>query len=375
MVRRPTEPPRLARGGVAAAPELGRCDDRARGDERRRRPGQRGRGIDRRSASRGVGAGTYCVATALLPDPKPAVRVEAKPHAKRKAPGRSQAQPPPGPCEPGGPRHAHPDAASATPGPRATDQAETEAPGAGADLPRPGQHPGVLVRTIRRSRTGHAGGSTIDRRRRVRAVIRRVEHRRRAGCAGVGRRRLGRHSTASAPVRTAGCQPRLAPLRLERDGRGIHSVPCGSRDRNRERGAWSRATAAARASPGFSARRDLLRRARRDADRPRLGRFNLVGQLGWHAGLRTAQPTNGGCAARRVSTRSAGSRSISRSRRAALRSARSAAHPPARGPSATDRWPFATCTSCCRRTARRAWRSPEGGWSGAGGDEVSTTCW
>ena len=27
----------------------------------------------------GVGAGTYCVATALLPDPKPAIRAEAKP--------------------------------------------------------------------------------------------------------------------------------------------------------------------------------------------------------------------------------------------------------------------------------------------------------
>jgi hypothetical protein len=33
-----------------------------------------------------VGAGTYCVATALLPDPKPAVRSEAKPPAKRKPP-------------------------------------------------------------------------------------------------------------------------------------------------------------------------------------------------------------------------------------------------------------------------------------------------
>jgi hypothetical protein len=33
----------------------------------------------------GVGAGTYCVATALLPDPKPAIRAEAKPSAKRKS--------------------------------------------------------------------------------------------------------------------------------------------------------------------------------------------------------------------------------------------------------------------------------------------------
>jgi RNA polymerase sigma factor (sigma-70 family) len=33
----------------------------------------------------GVGAGTYCVATALLPDPKPGIRAEAKPAAKRKA--------------------------------------------------------------------------------------------------------------------------------------------------------------------------------------------------------------------------------------------------------------------------------------------------
>ena len=32
----------------------------------------------------GVGAGTYCVATALFPDPKPAIRAEAKPAPKRK---------------------------------------------------------------------------------------------------------------------------------------------------------------------------------------------------------------------------------------------------------------------------------------------------
>jgi len=31
-----------------------------------------------------VGAGTYCVATALLPDPKPAIRAEAKPSAKQR---------------------------------------------------------------------------------------------------------------------------------------------------------------------------------------------------------------------------------------------------------------------------------------------------
>jgi RNA polymerase sigma factor (sigma-70 family) len=38
----------------------------------------------------GVGAGTYCVATALLPDPKPAIRSEAKP-AKRKTATRGRA--------------------------------------------------------------------------------------------------------------------------------------------------------------------------------------------------------------------------------------------------------------------------------------------
>jgi RNA polymerase sigma factor (sigma-70 family) len=39
----------------------------------------------------GVGAGTYCVATALLPDPKPAIRAEAKPskHVKRRAAKRT----------------------------------------------------------------------------------------------------------------------------------------------------------------------------------------------------------------------------------------------------------------------------------------------
>jgi RNA polymerase sigma factor (sigma-70 family) len=58
----------------------------------------------------GVGAGTYCVATALLPDPKPAIRREAKP-AKRKTPiGRavshtnSASRPPraPSSVQPGG---------------------------------------------------------------------------------------------------------------------------------------------------------------------------------------------------------------------------------------------------------------------------------
>ncbi len=45
----------------------------------------------------GVGAGTYCVATALLPDPKPAIRAEAKPpkHVKTRAVTRKSKTPPP----------------------------------------------------------------------------------------------------------------------------------------------------------------------------------------------------------------------------------------------------------------------------------------
>ena len=45
----------------------------------------------------GVGAGTYCVATALLPDPKPAIRAEAKPpkHVKKRAVTRTSKTPPP----------------------------------------------------------------------------------------------------------------------------------------------------------------------------------------------------------------------------------------------------------------------------------------
>jgi hypothetical protein len=39
----------------------------------------------------GVGAGTYCVATALLPDPKPAIRAQAKPpkHVKKRSAART----------------------------------------------------------------------------------------------------------------------------------------------------------------------------------------------------------------------------------------------------------------------------------------------
>jgi hypothetical protein len=45
----------------------------------------------------GVGAGTYCVATALLPDPKPAIRAEAKPskHVKKRALTRTSKTAPP----------------------------------------------------------------------------------------------------------------------------------------------------------------------------------------------------------------------------------------------------------------------------------------
>jgi len=45
----------------------------------------------------GVGAGTYCVATALLPDPKPAMRAEAKPskHVKKRAATRKRKTVPP----------------------------------------------------------------------------------------------------------------------------------------------------------------------------------------------------------------------------------------------------------------------------------------
>ena len=45
----------------------------------------------------GVGAGTYCVATALLPDPKPAIRAEAKPskHLKKRAATRKSKTAPP----------------------------------------------------------------------------------------------------------------------------------------------------------------------------------------------------------------------------------------------------------------------------------------
>ncbi len=125
----------------------------------------------------GVGAGTYCVATALLPDPKPAIRAEAKPASKPKkaakakrdaelsrlpSPASQAVAPTPTPA-----RRSRPDAAD--------DATEAPEPRASPDLTRSGEHPGLLVRAaVRRSRTGHAGGCTIDRRRGVRTMIRRL---------------------------------------------------------------------------------------------------------------------------------------------------------------------------------------------------------
>ena len=122
----------------------------------------------------GVGAGTYCVATALLPDPKPAIRAEAKPAAKRKAQREAKLARLPSPAS---------QAARATPtagaGPQAREHtphapSRSREPRAGPDLAGAGGHPGLLVRADRRrSRTGHAGGRTIDRRRGVRTMSRR----------------------------------------------------------------------------------------------------------------------------------------------------------------------------------------------------------
>ena len=112
----------------------------------------------------GVGAGTYCVATALLPDPKPAIRAEAKPSAKRKAAAaRACGEAPAEPGEPSG--HAHSDAgADARAAPGAHEAVRSE-PHASPDLARPGGDPGLLIRTIRRTGPGHPGGSTVDRRK------------------------------------------------------------------------------------------------------------------------------------------------------------------------------------------------------------------
>ena len=82
-VGRPGAPARLGRGGAPAPAELGPRARAARGDDQRRRPDRRARGPDR-DLRLGRGAGTYCVATALLPDPKPAIHAAAKPSAKRK---------------------------------------------------------------------------------------------------------------------------------------------------------------------------------------------------------------------------------------------------------------------------------------------------
>ena len=96
----------------------------------------------------GVGAGTYCVATALLPDPKPAIRAEAKPASKPKKAAKAkrdaQLSRLPSPAS---------QAVAPTPTPARrsstrTAEGATEAPEprASPDLARPGEHPGLLVR-------------------------------------------------------------------------------------------------------------------------------------------------------------------------------------------------------------------------------------
>ena len=113
----------------------------------------------------GVGAGTYCVATALLPDPKPAIRGggEAAGEAQGSRCRRACGEAPPEPGEPS--RHTHPDAgtdARATPG---AHEARVGEPHASPDLAGPGGDPGLLIRTIRRTGPGHPGGCTVDRRK------------------------------------------------------------------------------------------------------------------------------------------------------------------------------------------------------------------
>ena len=167
------EPARLGRGGAPAAAELRRGAERARGD------GGGGGRITSIAALigvcvSGVGAGTYCVATALLPDPKPAIRAEAKPAQKRRPQREAKLARLPSPASEAA--RATPTAApvrrsrpaSHTSDPSAKAPRASTAPGASTDLAGAGGHTGLFVRADRRSRPGHAGGRTNDRRRGVR---------------------------------------------------------------------------------------------------------------------------------------------------------------------------------------------------------------
>ena len=112
----------------------------------------------------GVGAGTYCVATALL------ARSEAGDPGGGEAVGKAQGSRHgacgEAPAQPGEPsRHPHADAgadARAAPG---ADEARGSEPHASPDLAGPGGDPGLLIRTIRRTGPGRPGGCTVDRRK------------------------------------------------------------------------------------------------------------------------------------------------------------------------------------------------------------------
>ena len=100
-------------------------------------------------------------------DPEPGEGREAQGH-------REEARPPPRAGQPSGGPDPH--AATDPNGPShlTGHQAGGEASQPRADLPRPGGHPGLLVRAVRRPGTGYPGRRTIHRRRGVRAMIRRL---------------------------------------------------------------------------------------------------------------------------------------------------------------------------------------------------------
>ena len=155
----------------AAPPELRPRGQRARGEHRRRGQDHLDRRPDRnlrqRRRSRHLLRGDRPAAGPEARDPERAEGRDAQGH-------REQARPPPGTREPSRRPNPHSHAGKDRP-PHATHhEAQGQDPRAGPDLPRPGGHPGLLVRAIRRPDTRHAGSRTIYRRRGVRAMIRRL---------------------------------------------------------------------------------------------------------------------------------------------------------------------------------------------------------
>ena len=237
----------------------------------------------------GVGAGTYCVATALLPDPKPAIRAEAKPASKPKkaakakrdaqlsrlpSPASQAVAPTPTPARRSRPRTADGRNRSA----RATSKPRSHPPRRAPRTSRSSSSPPIPDRSRRRlhhrpeeGSSNHDPSPIPDR------------------CAGDGRlrsRRERRRLQRAGVLGRRGRQPRLAPRASSTTVESFTQCPAGPQYGASNAGMTARNSLGPSLASRLRVRRDLLRRASRHADRAGLGRLQPDQPAGLGGGTR-----------------------------------------------------------------------------------------